>query len=64
MHRILYMEIKVWEISYSKEDIENWFNKPISEGEWNIIVDELYNNDTLYEETNKLIIKIVENILE
>jgi hypothetical protein len=58
------MEIKIWEISYSKEDIESWFGKAISEGEWNIIVDELYNNDELYEKTNKLIMGIVGSILE
>jgi hypothetical protein len=58
------MEIKIWEISYSKEDIESWFGKAISEGEWNIIVDELYNNDALYEETNKHIMGIVGSILE
>jgi len=57
------MEIKVWEISYSKEDIENWFNKPISEGEWNIIVDELYNNDELYKNTTDFIIEIVKDAI-
>ena len=58
------MEIKIWEISYSKEDIESWFGKAISEGEWNIIVDELYNNDELYEKTNKLIMGIVGKVLD
>lgn len=58
------MEIKIWEITYNKEDIENYFGKAISQGEWNIIVDELYNNDELYEETNKLVMGIVGNILE
>jgi hypothetical protein len=58
------MELKVWEISYTKEDVENWFGKPISEGEWNIIVDELYNNDALYDQTNQTVMGIVGNILE
>jgi hypothetical protein len=58
------MEIKMWEISYGKEDIENYLGKAISEGEWNIIVDELYNNDGLYEEVNKYVMEIVSNSIE
>ena len=58
------MEIKIWEVSYSREDLESEVGKAISEGEWNIIVDELYNNDALYEETNKHIMGIVGSILE
>ena len=58
------METKIWEITYSKEDVENYLGKPISEGEWNIIVDELYNNDGLYNEVNEYIIQIVENALQ
>ena len=58
------MEIKIWEISYSREDLESEFGKPISDGEWNIIVDELYNNDALYELIHKNVKKIVGSILE
>ena len=58
------MEIKVWEISYSKEDIENWFNKPISEGEWNIIVDELYNSDNLYNKVQSEVLKVARAAVE
>ena len=58
------METKIWEITYSKEDVENYLGKPISEGEWNIIVDELYNNDGLYTEVNEYVIQIVENALQ
>jgi hypothetical protein len=57
------METKIWEITYSKEDVENYFGKPITEGEWNIVVDELYNNDGLYEEVNKYVMEIVGNAL-
>lgn len=58
------MEIKVWEISYSREDLESEFGKAISDGEWNIIVDELYNNDDLYQLVHKNVMGIVGNILE
>ena len=58
------METKIWEITYSKEDIENYFGRPITDGEWNIIVDELYNNDALYEDTNSAVMGIVGNILK
>ena len=58
------MEIKIWEVSYSREDLESEFGKAISDGEWNIIVDELYNNDDLYELIHKNVKKIVGSILE
>jgi hypothetical protein len=58
------MEIKVWEISYSKEDIEAILGRAITAGEWNIVADELYNNDTLYENVNKQVLKIVRDAIE
>lgn len=58
------MEIKIWEVSYSREDLESEVGKAISDGEWNIIVDELYNNDGLYELVHKNVMKIVNGILE
>jgi hypothetical protein len=58
------MEIKVWEISYSKEDIEAVLGRAITVGEWNIVADELYNNDTLYENVNKQVLKIVRDAIE
>jgi len=58
------MEIKIWEVSYSREDPESEVGKAISDGEWNIIVDELYNNDALYELVHKNVMKIVNGILE
>ncbi len=58
------METKIWEYSISKEDIEVIFNKQISDGEWNIVVDELYNNDYLYQSITDLVIKLANNVLE
>ena len=42
------METKIWDMSFSREDIEVLLGPAVSDGEWNIIVDELYNNDNLY----------------
>jgi hypothetical protein len=57
------METKLWEFTFSKEDVETLFGKPISDGEWNIIVDELYNNDELYKNTTDFIIEIVKDAI-
>ena len=43
------METKVWDTSYTKEDVETLLSRPLTDGEWNIIADELYNNDELYD---------------
>lgn len=43
------METKVWDNSYTKEDVETLLSRPLTDGEWNIIADELYNNDELYD---------------
>lgn len=58
------MEIKIWEVSYSREDLETEFSQVITDGEWNIIVDELYNNDALYETIHKNVKAIVGKVLE
>ena len=42
------MEMKVWDCSFSREDVEVSISRALTDGEWNIVVDELYNNDTLY----------------
>ena len=34
------METKVWDCSFSREDIEVLLGAAVSDGEWNIIVDE------------------------
>jgi hypothetical protein len=64
MHRRLFMEVKIWEISYAKEDIETILGRGITIGEWNIVADELYNNDTLYNDINKQVLKIVQDAIE
>ena len=58
------MELKVWENSYTKEDIETLLGKPLTDGEWNIIADELYNSDTLYELITTEVMKIVYEVIE
>ena len=58
------MELKVWENSYTKEDIETLLGKPLTDGEWNIIADELYNSDTLYEMITTEVMNIVQAALE
>ena len=58
------METKIWDMSFSREDIEVLLGAAVSDGEWNIIVDELYNNDALYELVHKNVMKIVNGILE
>lgn len=57
------MEVKVWENSYTKEDVETLLGKPLSEGEWNIIADELYNNDELYDIITEVVLKVVKEAL-
>jgi hypothetical protein len=57
------MEIKVWDNTFTKEDVETLLGKPLSEGEWNIVVDELYNNDELYNSLQEMVITIVKEAL-
>ena len=57
------METKIWEYSFAKEDVETLLAKPISDGEWNIIVDELYNNDELYNALTTLALDVARDIL-
>ena len=42
------METKIWDNAYAQADIEVLVGRALTEGEWNIVVDELYNNDELY----------------
>jgi hypothetical protein len=58
------MEIKVWDNSFSKEDIEVILGTGLSEGEWEIIVDELYNNDELYAIVQATVAKVARAALE
>jgi hypothetical protein len=57
------MEIKIWDNSFTREDIETLLGKPLTIGEWNIVVDELYNNDELYNTVQEAVITIVKEAL-
>jgi hypothetical protein len=57
------METKIWEYSFTKEDVETLLAKPITDGEWNIIVDELYNNDELYNALTTLAMDVARDVL-
>ena len=58
------MEIKIWDCSFSKEDVEVSIGRALTEGEWNIVVDELYNNDTLYNTVQAQVTKIALDAIE
>lgn len=58
------MEAKVWDNSYTKDDVEVLLGRPLSDGEWNIIADELYNNDKLYELITGKVIEIAQAAIE
>lgn len=57
------MEMKVWDCSFSREDIEVLLGRALTDGEWNIVVDELYNNDELYNALQEIVITIVKEAL-
>ena len=57
------MEMKVWDCSFSREDVEVSIGRALTEGEWNIVVDELYNNDELYNALQEIVITIVKEAL-
>jgi hypothetical protein len=63
MHRRLCMETKIWDMSLSQQDIETLIGRQILDGEWNIVVDELYNNDVLYDTINKLVYEIARDAI-
>lgn len=58
------METKIWDMSFSREDIEVLLGVAVSDGEWNIIVDELYNNDKLYDTVQSEVLKVARAALE
>lgn len=58
------METKVWDNSYTKDDVEALLGRPLSEGEWNIIADELYNNEELYDLITGKVIEIAQAAIE
>ena len=57
------METKIWDCSFTKEDIEVFRGEALSEGEWNIVVDELYNNDDLYNQISTKIYEIARDAI-
>jgi len=57
------MESKIWDMSLSQQDIETLIGRQILDGEWNIVVDELYNNDVLYDTINKMVYEIARDAI-
>ena len=57
------METKIWDCSFSREDVEVSIGRALTDGEWNIVVDELYNNDELYNALQEIVITIVKEAL-
>jgi hypothetical protein len=57
------METKIWDCSFSREDVEVLLGRALTDGEWNIVVDELYNNDELYNALQEIVITIVKEAL-
>ena len=57
------MEIKMWDCSLTKEDIEVLLGRGLNDGEWNIVVDELYNNDDLYNKINTKVYEIAKDAI-
>ena len=58
------MELKVWDNSYTKDDVEVLLGRPLSDGEWNIIADELYNNEELYDLITGKVYEIAKEAIE
>jgi adenosine/AMP kinase len=52
------METKVWENSFSKEDVEVLMGRALNEVEWESVVDALYNDDDLYNQTAAKVLEI------
>lgn len=55
------MEIKIWENSFTKEDVETLMGRALTDVEWESIVDALYNDDNLYNETAAKVLEIATN---
>jgi hypothetical protein len=52
------METKIWENSFTKEDVETLMGRALTEAEWESVVDALYNDDNLYNETAAKVLEI------
>jgi hypothetical protein len=58
------VEVKIWDCSFSREDVEVILGQGLSDGEWEIVVDELYNNDELYSVIQGAVTKVAKQALE
>ena len=58
------METKIWDMSFSREDLEVLLGQGLSDGEWDIVVDELYNNDNLYNKVQSEVLKVARAAIE
>jgi len=58
------METKIWDNTFAKADIEVLVGRALTEGEWNIVVDELYNNDELYNLISAKVYEIARDAIE
>jgi hypothetical protein len=52
------MEIKIWENSFTKEDVESLMGRGLTDSEWEFVADALYNNDDLYNITAAKVLEI------
>jgi hypothetical protein len=52
------MEIKIWENSFTKADVEVLMGRALTEVEWESVVDALYNDDELYNQTAAKVLDI------
>jgi len=52
------METKIWDCSFSREDVEVLIGRTVNNVEWDMIVDSLYNNDKLYKEISDMVYEI------
>ena len=51
------MEIRIWENSFTKKNVEALMDRKLTDIEWELIVEALYNNDDLY---NVIATKVLE----
>jgi len=52
------METKIWENSFTKVDVEVLMGRALTEVEWESVVDALYNDDELYNQTATKVLDI------
>lgn len=53
------MEVKIWDNSFTKEDVETLMGRALTDVEWEMAVDALYNNDELYNSMAALVLQVV-----